>query len=80
MAVKCAELFKTDCAISVTGIAGPDGGTAEKPVGLVYVGIYYKEAVCVHKFLFSGNREIIRQRAAVMALFEMLKTVNRMGK
>jgi len=80
MAVKCAELFKSDCAISVTGIAGPDGGTAEKPVGLVYVGIYYKEAVCVHKFLFSGNREIIRQRAAVMALFEMLKTVNRMGK
>mgnify|MGYP001321886423 FL=1 len=80
MAVKCAELFRTDCAISVTGIAGPDGGTAEKPVGLVYVGIYYKEAVCVHKFLFSGNREIIRQRAAVMALFEMLKTINRMGK
>ncbi|MBN2753997.1 MAG: competence/damage-inducible protein A [Candidatus Goldbacteria bacterium] len=79
MALKCAELFKTDCAISVTGIAWPGGGTPEKPVGLVYIGINYKGAVIVNRFIFSGSREIVRQRAAVMALFEMLKTINRGG-
>ena len=69
MALRSAELFKTDCAISVTGIAGPGGGTAEKPVGLVYMGIAVKGIVTVNKIDFPGTRENIRIRSAQNALY-----------
>lgn len=57
-----------DIGISVTGIAGPEGGTAEKPVGLVYVGLYIKGKTMVRKFNFSGNREKIQNRTVMNAL------------
>jgi len=58
-----------DCAIAVTGIAGPDGGSAEKPVGLVYIGVRAGERRIVEKFLFRGNRDTVRERAAGSAMF-----------
>ncbi len=76
MAIKCAEKFKTQAAISVTGIAGPGGGTNEKPVGLVYTGIYMEGKVMVTKRVFGGGREEVRRRAATNALFEMLKSTD----
>ena len=59
-----------DIAVSTTGIAGPDGGTDEKPVGLVYIGIAYKNAdVLAYKCNFSGKRNEIRSSATNAALY-----------
>ncbi|MEG0068732.1 MAG: CinA family protein, partial [Cetobacterium sp.] len=63
----------TEVAISTTGIAGPTGGTEEKPVGLVYVGIKVKEKVSTFKFNFKGDRSRIRQKAVLHSLFELYK-------
>lgn len=63
-----AREAKTDIAISTTGIAGPGGGTEEKPVGLVYIGIYIKGNVIVAKFNFTGDREAIRRKTTMNAL------------
>jgi len=57
-----------DYGISVTGIAGPDGGTEEKPVGLVYFGIYNNGEIKTHRKVFNGNRMMVRTRAKVYAL------------
>jgi nicotinamide-nucleotide amidase len=78
MALAAARLFKTDCSISVTGIAGPDGGTVDKPVGLVYMGINVKGRVEVHKTNFPGIRENIRVRSARTALYHFYKSVKRL--
>lgn len=68
MAVGAAKAAGADAALSVTGIAGPDGGTAEKPVGLVYVGCYVNGKVRVEEFRFTGNRSKNRDYAVVRAL------------
>ena len=60
--------FGSSCGISVTGIAGPGGGTEEKPVGLVYIGVYCKEKSHVGKYLFRGSRDQIRARSAAVGL------------
>ena len=73
---KCArEMAKGGCAasgadvcLSVTGIAGPDGGTKEKPVGTVFMGCCYQGRVRVREFHFSGNRAKIREQSVVYAL------------
>ena len=59
---------KADIAVSVTGLAGPDGGTAEKPVGLVYIGCALRDRIVVEEYHFRGNREKIREQAAETAL------------
>lgn len=65
----CKTLFKSDYAISITGIAGPDGGTAEKPVGTVCFGIAIPEGrVLTFKRLFFGNRDDIRKKSVFHAL------------
>lgn len=58
-----------DIALSVTGIAGPDGGTPEKPVGTVFIAIADGHGCMVQRNLFCGNRETVRQQAAEQALF-----------
>ena len=68
MAKGAAKAAGADVAISVTGIAGPDGGTPEKPVGLVYVGCYVNGKVRVEEFRFTGNRSKNRDYAVVRAL------------
>lgn len=73
--------LKTDIAISTTGIAGPDGGTKEKPVGLVYIGIKIKDEVQVFRKELKGDRNKIRQRATMYALYNLLKILSkRYGK
>ena len=57
-----------DVCVATTGIAGPDGGTEEKPVGLVYISCYLKDKVTVERFQFKGNREKIREQTVVKAL------------
>ena len=76
MARGVAAKLHTDCSIATTGIAGPAGGTPEKPVGLVYVAAYLKGKCEVREFRFRGGREAIRQRSTAKALLlalEMLK-------
>ncbi len=68
MAKGGAAVSKSDVCISVTGIAGPDGGTDEKPVGLVYIGCYVRGDVKVKEFHFSGNRNKVRSLSAKNAL------------
>ena len=65
--------LKTDVGISTTGIAGPGGGTKDKPVGLVYIGIKVKNEVKVFKRELKGDRNKIRQRAMMHALYNLLK-------
>ena len=60
--------FGTTYGIGVTGIAGPDGGTAEKPVGLVYIAVAYPGGCDVEKSNFIGSRAIVRTRSAQTAL------------
>ena len=61
-------LTKADVAISVTGIAGPDGGTPEKPVGLVYIGCNVCGTITVKEYHFSGNRAKIRESSVAAGL------------
>ena len=68
MAKGGAKASGSDVCISVTGIAGPDGGTKEKPVGLVYIGCCVKGTTKVKEFRFSGNRNKIRNLSATNAL------------
>lgn len=58
----------SDVAVAITGIAGPDGGTDEKPVGLVYIACFANEKVTVKEFNFKGNRQKIREGAVIYAL------------
>ena len=71
MALGAARIANANVALCTTGIAGPTGGTLEKPVGLVYVGCYYNGEVTVEKFHFRGNREENRN-AAVEAALQLL--------
>ena len=68
----------TDVAISTTGIAGPLGGTEEKPVGLVYMGIRIKDKIIVEKKVFVGTRNKIRERATLQSLFYLNKMLKGM--
>ena len=65
--------LKTDIGISTTGIAGPGGGTKDKPVGLVYIGIKVKDEVKIFRRELKGDRNKIRQRAMMHALYNLLK-------
>lgn len=57
-----------DACVAVTGIAGPDGGTDEKPVGLVYIATYMKDRVSVEHYQFKGDRAKVREQSVVKAL------------
>jgi PncC family amidohydrolase len=76
MAEGAARKSKADIAISATGIAGPDGGTPEKPVGLLYIGLWVKGDVKVHKFNFHGDRlenRLLTVESAFKLLIKELK-------
>lgn len=68
MAIGGAATANADICVSITGIAGPSGGTEEKPVGLVYIGISYKGNVSAQRFVFSGSRSKIRETTVTRAL------------
>lgn len=68
MAAGVRSLMKSDVAVSVTGIAGPGGGSAEKPVGLVWFGIATAHGVRAERAVFCGDRETVRAKAVDHAL------------
>tara|TARA_B100001063_G_scaffold77739_1_gene72228 strand:+ start:116 stop:604 length:489 start_codon:yes stop_codon:yes gene_type:complete len=76
MASNVLNIMDADISIAVTGIAGPSGGSKDKPVGLVYIGIGTKTNIVTKKHLFKGDRLRIRQETT----FEALKLSNEIIK
>lgn len=70
------DLLKTDCALSVSGVAGPGGGGLEKPVGLVYIGLKIKEKVWSFEHHYEGNRRQVRMSTVKSALLHLLYGIN----
>ena len=68
MAKNSLEILNADLSIAVTGIAGPTGGTADKPVGLVWIGIGIKGKIITNKYQFNGNRLEIRKKTTHKSL------------
>jgi PncC family amidohydrolase len=68
MARGVRHLLGTDVAVSITGIAGPTGGTPEKPVGLVYIGLAAEDAESAEKHIWAGDRESNKAQTAEAAL------------
>jgi nicotinamide-nucleotide amidase len=79
MAAGARRALGADIAIADTGIAGPGGGTPEKPVGLVYLGIDGPEGARTARFQLSGDRETIRARATALALHMLRRTLTHSG-
>lgn len=68
MALGAREKFGADIALSVTGIAGPDGGTADKPVGLTFIGLSATRGTWVRRFVWDANRARNRHASVEAAL------------
>lgn len=66
----------TDIGLATTGIAGPNGGTEGKPVGLVYMGIKIKNKIYIEKKIFKGDRNKVRERTVSHTLFKLIKILN----
>ncbi len=77
MAAGARALFETDCAVSVTGFAGPGGGTAEEPVGTVYLGIATPEGVRAERCHFEGDRTAVRETACLRACELLLEAAQK---
>ncbi len=77
MAAGMRERSRADISVSVTGIAGPGGGSEEKPVGTVYIGISTEKKLQARHFLFSGNRYEIQQLTAQTALDSIRKDLQK---
>jgi PncC family amidohydrolase len=75
MAQGVAAVTNADCGISVTGVAGPSGGTPEKPVGTVWVAVSLPSGTVSRLFTFSGDRRVIREKTVEAALELFLETV-----
>lgn len=75
MAKGASSVAKAQVAVSITGIAGPDGGTDKKPVGLVYICCFLRGKSEVREYHFSGNRNKVRESAVAAALTLLRQTV-----
>lgn len=73
MAEGTRKIFGTEIGVSTTGIAGPSGGSREKPVGLVYIGLVIKNKKFVKRYIFKEPRARIKMNTSVAALFNVIK-------
>ena len=72
MAKNVSKIGKTNMSISITGIAGPSGGTKQKPVGLIYVGIKRANKVKVNRYLFKNKGRLYIQKATVNKSLDLI--------
>jgi len=75
MVKNLSKISKAHISVSITGIAGPNGGTKLKPVGLVYIGIKKGEEIIIKENLFKGKNRISIQKATVNASLKMIKKI-----
>ena len=81
---QCARLMargayahsNANVTVSVTGIAGPGGGSVDKPVGTVYIGVVVEDDATVHKHVFEGDRQSIRQQTVLAAITHMIEALS----
>ncbi|MDX1922495.1 MAG: CinA family protein [Alphaproteobacteria bacterium] len=76
MAIGARKVANTNVGLSVTGIAGPTGGSPDKPVGLVFLALATESHVDVRRFQFSGDRDEVRRQAVVKALSMLVSAGN----
>jgi len=74
MAEGCLHRFNTDIAVSITGIAGPGGGSVEKPLGTVHIAVATQQETHSMAYHFSGDREAVRD-SAISAALDLLREV-----
>lgn len=72
MTKNLSKISKTNITVSITGIAGPNGGTKQKPVGLIYVGIKRGNKVKVNRYLFKNKERLYIQKAAVNKSLDLI--------
>ena len=77
MAKNLNKISKTNICISITGIAGPNGGTRQKPVGLVYIGIKKGNKMLVKKYFFKNKNRQQIQRATVNKALNLILSINK---
>ena len=75
MAEGVKKLADSYVGISVTGIAGPTGGTISKPIGLVYIGISTNKGCTVYKYIFKGPRNVVRYKTAITVLRKTIQKI-----
>ena len=69
------NMSSSDYAIAISGVAGPTGGTADKPVGTVYIGVHSPSKQEVFKCLFDGNRDEVQEQSTVFAIAKLTKVL-----
>lgn len=80
MALGAVKHLSVPLSVSVSGVAGPEGGTDEKPVGTVWIGWCFNDQVTTEVFHFSGDREQVRRQAVDVALDGLIKLADRISR